>query len=107
MAKADVYKLWLQSFFGLSYISPNEVGNGFVALMADAPYGAETFTGYILETFVDDNSSFPPYLWVENPSSDLKTTNGPDHFIDISIVSFIQAITNVLLSKNKYFIILE
>ncbi|KAL5239205.1 hypothetical protein ACI65C_006615 [Semiaphis heraclei] len=61
MEKTDVYK-WLQSFFGLSCISPNEVSNGFVALMSDAPVHAETFTDYILETYVEENSCFPPYL---------------------------------------------
>ncbi|KAE9523121.1 hypothetical protein AGLY_016489 [Aphis glycines] len=60
MEKTDVYK-WLQSVFGLSCISPNEVSNGFVALMSDAPvHAAETFTDYILETYV--YSCYPPYL---------------------------------------------
>ena len=48
--------------------------------MADAPYAAETFTDYILETFVNDNSSFPPYLWAESLSSDPRTTNGSEAF---------------------------
>jgi len=61
-------------------ISPNEVSDGFVALMADAPYGVEKFTDYILETFIDDDSSFPPYLWVESPSSNLRITNRPESF---------------------------
>jgi len=80
MEKTDVYK-WLQSFFRLSFISPNEVSIGFVALILDAPvHVAETFTDYIFETFVDDNSSFPPYLWVESPSSDPRTTNWREAF---------------------------
>jgi hypothetical protein len=79
MKKIEVYK-WLQSFFGLSVISPDEVSNGFISLMSDAPVHAETFTDYILETFVDENSSFPPYTWVESPSSDPWIKNGPEAF---------------------------
>jgi len=68
----------LQSFFGLSCLSHNKVSNGFVDLMADAPYVADKFTDYILETF-RLNSSFPPYLWVKRPSSDPRTTSGPEN----------------------------
>jgi hypothetical protein len=41
---------------------------------------AVTFTDYILETFVDGNSSFSLYLWTESLLSDPRTTNGPEAF---------------------------
>jgi len=97
MDKTVVYK-WHQSFFGLSCVSPNEVSNGFVVLMSDAPvHVAETFTDYILETFIDENSSFPPYLWAESPSSIVGQQMGPKRFMKTLIVSFIRAIQIVLV----------
>ncbi|KAF0751997.1 Uncharacterized protein FWK35_00024797 [Aphis craccivora] len=97
----------LMGAHGLSCISPNEVGDGFVALMTDASYGDETFTEYILETFVDDNSFFQLYLWAESPSSDPKTTNGSESFHRDFNSQFYISHTKCFISKYKYFIILE
>ncbi|XP_022163697.1 uncharacterized protein LOC111029131, partial [Myzus persicae] len=60
--KTVVYQ-WLQSFFALSYLPSNEVNDGFVYLMANAPPNVEHFTDYIVDTFIDENSLFPPHFW--------------------------------------------
>jgi hypothetical protein len=53
---------------------------------------------YILETFIDENSSFRPYMWAESSSSDPRTKNGPEAFHrDFNIVNFIQVIQIVLI----------
>ncbi|XP_022177387.1 uncharacterized protein LOC111038560 [Myzus persicae] len=77
--KTVVYQ-WLQSFFGLSYLPSNEVNVGFVSLMANAPPNVEHFTDYIVDTFIDENSLFPPHFWAGEPSMDPRTTNGPEAF---------------------------
>jgi len=49
--------------------------------MSDTPvHASETFMDYILETSIDENSSFPPNLWAESPSYDPRTTNKPEAF---------------------------
>jgi hypothetical protein len=79
MEKTDVYELH-QSFFGFSGISSDEVNNGFVALMSDAPvHVVETFTDYVLETFIHENSSFLPYLWIHRLI--LGQQMDPKHFV--------------------------
>lgn len=65
--KSDEYKL-LQSFFSLSCLLFNEVSDGFVVFSADTPHVVEPFTDYILQIFVNVNSSFPSYLWTKSQS---------------------------------------
>ncbi|XP_025410710.1 uncharacterized protein LOC112683768 [Sipha flava] len=77
--KTVVYQ-WLQSFFGLSYLPSNEVNDGFISLMANAPPNVEHFTDYIVDTFIDENSLFSPHFWAGEPSMDPRTTNGPEAF---------------------------
>jgi len=59
-----MYRL-LQSVFGLSYITSDD---GFSNLIANAPLNVEHFTDYMIETFIDDNSLYPTYLWEVEPS---------------------------------------
>lgn len=71
-------------FFDLSCLLFNEVSDGFMVLTIDTPYAA------------DENSSFPPYLWTEYNHLYLGRHLGPKHSMEISIVSFMQAIQIVL-----------
>ncbi|KAL4152960.1 hypothetical protein QTP88_000793 [Uroleucon formosanum] len=48
--------------------------------MTNAPPNVEHFTDYIVDTFIDVNSLFPPYVWAGEPSMDPRTTNGPEAF---------------------------
>jgi len=74
--KTVVYQ-WLQSFFGLSYLPFNEVNDDFISLMANKPPSVEHFTDFIVDTFIDDISLFPPHFWAGEPSMDPRTTNEP------------------------------
>lgn len=63
-------QLWLKSFFGLSFIAPDDVEDGFVELISTCPniaYG-QLFSDYVLETYVEPGCLFPPILWAETPS---------------------------------------
>ncbi|KAL4131826.1 hypothetical protein QTP88_009075 [Uroleucon formosanum] len=77
--KTVVYQ-WLQNFFCLSYLPSNEVNDGFISLMANAPPNVEHFTNYIVDAFIDENSLFPPHFWAGKPSMGPRTTNGPEAF---------------------------
>lgn len=41
--RLNIFLNWLQSFFDLSYSLPNEVSDGFVALMPNASHETEKF----------------------------------------------------------------
>jgi len=43
---------WLRYFFGLAYLPPEEVSDGFLDLMSIAPTTNHTFADYILEQTV-------------------------------------------------------
>jgi len=45
-----------------------------------ASSNVEHFTDYIVDTFIDENSLFPPHVWAGEPSMDPKITNGPEAF---------------------------
>lgn len=63
-------QLWLKSFFGLSFIAPDDVENAFVELISTCPNIADghLFSDYVLETYVESGCLFPPILWAETPS---------------------------------------
>jgi len=45
---------WMKYFYGLSYLPPNEVSDGFTDLMAIAPHTVSfIFSDYILENYID------------------------------------------------------
>jgi len=71
---------WLKSFFGLSYLPPAEVWDGFMTLNAEPPTSITTFTDYVLDNYVFDISQFPPTLWASEPSDDPRTTNAVESF---------------------------
>ncbi|XP_022173495.1 uncharacterized protein LOC111035959 [Myzus persicae] len=73
---------WMKYFYGLSYLPPNEVSDGFTDLMAVAPGTAVSslFSDYILENYIDSNSNFLPILWACEPNGNPKTTNNAEIF---------------------------
>jgi hypothetical protein len=75
--------LWLKFFFGLSFLPPAEVGDSFTALLSImlADNECVQFADYVLDTYIDENSEFPPHLWALSPIFDHPiTTNGPESF---------------------------
>jgi len=70
-------------FFGLSFLPPVEVADAFTELLSSIPAENECvhFADYVLDTYIDENSKFPPHLWVSSPIFDHpRTTNGPESF---------------------------
>ena len=79
---SDVTK-WLHHFFGLAFLSPDEVSDCFADdLIRDMPNDkkVEAFADYVLEYYVDDIAKFPPVVWAETPSETRRTNNGPEAF---------------------------
>ncbi|XP_026819478.1 uncharacterized protein LOC113558172 [Rhopalosiphum maidis] len=112
-------QLWLKSFFGLSFIAPDDVEDAFVELISTCPNIADgqLFSDYVLETYVEPGCLFPPILWAETSSLNPRTTNGaesfhrtynaqftsahPPTFVVISTLMETQAETVIKLSKEK------
>jgi hypothetical protein len=67
---------WIKSFFGLSYLDPNDVEDCFAFdLFPCAPNveKAHEFADYILRNYIDENSKCPPSVWAE-PDLQFKRT---------------------------------
>ncbi|CAI6371936.1 unnamed protein product [Macrosiphum euphorbiae] len=74
--------IWLKSFFGLSFIAPDDVEDALVELISVCPNISvgRLFSDYVLETYIEQGCLFPPILWAETPSSNPRTTNGAESF---------------------------
>jgi hypothetical protein len=64
----------------LSFLSSDEVEFSFVEHMSIVPPNVIDFTDYILDNYLSEVSQFPPFIWAEEPTTYLKTTNGPEYF---------------------------
>jgi hypothetical protein len=74
---------WIKSSFGLSYLSPDEVGDCFVLdLMSCKPENEllDKYADYLLETYIEENSTFPPGIWAEKSAAITRTTNACESF---------------------------
>ncbi|XP_025410787.1 uncharacterized protein LOC112683834 [Sipha flava] len=75
---------WMKCFFGISYLPPDEVSDGFCDLMSIAPSttskNISIFFDYILENYIASDSNFPPTLWACKPTNNPKTTNGAESY---------------------------
>jgi len=64
------FKLNYLVIFGLPLLPANEVPDAFANdIMSDAPASdlAVKFADYVLETYIDVDSKFPPTLWAQAP----------------------------------------
>ena len=78
--KLNELKTWLESFFGLSYLPPAEVGDGFTDFLSVAPPGATHFTDYVLDTYIDIDAKFPPTIWASESAHCPQSNNSPGSF---------------------------
>lgn len=69
----------MKCFYGLSYLPPEKVIDGFCELMSIAPSTTFVFSDYNLENSIDSNN-FPPTLWAWEQINNPKTINGPESF---------------------------
>ncbi|CAI6347012.1 unnamed protein product [Macrosiphum euphorbiae] len=88
-ANTEVGK-WIKYFFGLSFISPEEVSDVFCELIERAPNSDVLhFSDYIYENYLQENCLFPLEMLAEIPSNLPKTTNMDlRHFIRIIMHNF-------------------
>lgn len=72
---------WLRWVFGLSLLRPDEVEDCFVEdLMSIMPTSAQGFADYLVETYITEDSLFPPHLWASGEVSSDRTTNACEAF---------------------------
>jgi hypothetical protein len=74
---------FLKYFFGLPFLNSNDVSDCFTDyIMAIQPKNekVEIFVDYILETYISNESNFPPFLWAEYSASTMRTTNSCEAF---------------------------
>lgn len=74
---------WLHYLFGLTFLSPEEVGDAFSFEFAEEkpvdPRITE-FADYLTDNYIDEYSSFPPSVWAANSESITRTTNACESF---------------------------
>ncbi|KAF6214894.1 hypothetical protein GE061_009639 [Apolygus lucorum] len=75
---------WLHWTFGLPYCQPDEVGEAFCSWIVEKPEleseKTQTFAEYIHNTYVAENSLFPPKLWACKTEEVTRTTNACESF---------------------------
>lgn len=80
--ETDITK-YLTYIFGLPFLKAEDVGDCFVLdLVAIQPDDERVikFNDYLVETYIDEISTFPPNIWAENSSSLKRTTNACESF---------------------------
>jgi hypothetical protein len=68
---------WLRYTFGLLYLNLSEVGDCFAFDLYDlipSDSRVEKFADYLVNTYIDNNSEFPPQIWAKASSSTALTT---------------------------------
>lgn len=74
---------WLHYCFGLSYISPEDVEEAFLKLVAIQPASCKltSFCDYLTETYIDKTTAlFPPEIWAACTADLWRTTNACESF---------------------------
>nr|CAI5865114.1 unnamed protein product [Callosobruchus analis] len=74
---------WLNHLFGLTFLPPTEVGECFAQdFMSDKPQDSKVdqFTDYLVDTYIDSDSKFPPEIWADNSCNIFRTTKTCESF---------------------------
>ncbi|KAF0709876.1 Uncharacterized protein FWK35_00025764, partial [Aphis craccivora] len=74
---------WLKSFFGLPYLSPEEVDVLYTINFRLPNVSDFSFSDYVLETYIIPDSKFNPTLWQDIRKTNLELRTVQKHFIDI------------------------
>jgi len=72
--------VWLKQFFALGFLPSEDVEDAFTFLIENSPTDNFEFTDYILNNYISSDAAFPPILWATEPSTEARTTNGPESF---------------------------
>lgn len=64
------------------FLPSEEVGNTFVELIGEQPNDDRLveFSDYLVDYYIDDDSSFPPHTWAAPECQPWRTTNGCEAF---------------------------
>lgn len=76
---SDIGK-FLKYIFGLPFLEPEMVGECFIDLWQPLTDKIQTFCDYLVDTYIDDDSDFPPEIWATCSSSMYLTTNACESF---------------------------
>jgi hypothetical protein len=73
---------WLHYTFGLTFLPQCVVDDAFVELMEEKPTDSrlDEFCDYLVDYYIDENSNFPPHIWVAPLHCPWRTTNGCEAF---------------------------
>lgn len=74
---------WLKQFFSLMYLRPEEVGECFAFdLIPNMPQDDRLvkYADYLVDTYISDESLFPPSIWAEHSATLTRTTNACESF---------------------------
>ena len=100
---------WLKKFFGIPFLRSCKVPDAFVEdLMSDAPYDDRCVK--ILEltdVYISPESTFPPQLWADSPSSSRRTNNGPESFHSHFNGQFYSKHSNIYIFSEVILIIMQ
>jgi hypothetical protein len=96
-------KSYLTYIFGLPFLDPKDVGDCFaIELGAIQPVSdvITKFADYLIETYIAEDSTFPPHMWAEHSSSVTRTTNACMHL-------FIPDLMRVSMFRIQIFLYLQ
>lgn len=74
---------WLKYTFGLTYLNPSDVGDCFAFDLCSILPQNEKLTkycDYLVQSYIEEDSDFPPHLWAECNPSVTRTTNACESF---------------------------
>lgn len=74
---------WLKLTFALMYLDPTEVGDCFaLELFENMPQDPRLvkYADYLVDTYISEESLFPPIIWAEHSSTITRTTNACESF---------------------------
>lgn len=78
----DIFYKLTGETFGLTYSSPDEIGDCCAFDLYDKPNHADVkkYADYLLETYIDEIAKFPPEMWVNASPLIIHTTNACGSF---------------------------
>lgn len=74
---------WLKYLFGLPYLNPTEVGDAFVFDFVEIQPKDDRISklsDYLVDTYLNEDSDFPPSMWAAASASAERTTNACESF---------------------------
>ncbi|XP_022182382.1 uncharacterized protein LOC111042170 [Myzus persicae] len=94
---------YLSYIFGLSFLSPDEVGDFFSFELSEIqPVDSKIvdFADYLVNNYISEESLFPPSIWAEKSSSLQRTTNA--YVLKIIQTDTVVLVRSSLISIRQY-----